>query len=107
MIELHIYLDLLEDKGPELEAVYRKEFVPVISRWEGFQRATLLRKRDARSEYELDLVFSSEALRLKWADSPEHAAVWPRIANLCRRFSCVGFDVCLPGTDAGKEGRHD
>lgn len=96
MIELHVRLEIMEGRGPELEAVYLKEFLPAISRREGFRQVRLLRKRDAPGEYELDIVFSSEALRLKWVDSPEHAAVWPRISGLCRRFAGTGFDACPP-----------
>jgi heme-degrading monooxygenase HmoA len=96
MIELHVRLEIIEGKGPDLEAVYRGDFLPVISRREGFRQVRLLRKRDAPGEYELDIAFSSEALRLKWVDSPEHAAVWPRIAGLCQRFSGTGFDACAP-----------
>ncbi len=94
VIELHVYLELAEGKGSELESIFRQDFVPAISRRKGFKQVRLLRKRGAPGEYEIDIVFSSEELRLEWVASPEHAAIWPRIAGLCRSVSSAGFEVC-------------
>lgn len=94
MIELHVYVELTEGKGSELEQIFRRDFVPAISRRKGFMQVRLLRKRDTRGEYEIDIVFSSEELRLEWVASPEHVAIWPRIAGLCHKISTAGFEVC-------------
>jgi heme-degrading monooxygenase HmoA len=96
MIELHIYLEPHEGKECELESVYWKEYVPGIKIQEGFRCTTLLKKRDALREYQINITFDSEELRLKWVDSKEHAEVWPKVVALCQRISWTGFDT-VPG----------
>ncbi len=93
MIELHIYLEPFEDKEKELESIYWNEYVPGITIQEGFHRTTLIKKRDALREYQINITFDSEKLRLKWVDSREHKDVWPKIALLCARISWSGFDT--------------
>ena len=93
MIELHIYLEPHEGKEKDLESLYHKEYVPGIRIQQGFNRTTLLKRRDALREYQIDIAFESEDLRLKWVGSNEHSTVWPKIAALCQRVSWAGFDT--------------
>ena len=93
MIELHIYLEPHGGKEKELESTYWNEYIPAISKQDGFQRSTLLKKRDALREYQINITFDTEELRLKWVDSREHGEVWPKIAGLCSRVSWSGFDT--------------
>jgi len=93
MIELHIYLEPHDGREKELETLYFNEYVAGIKIQEGFQRTTLLKNRDALREYQIDITFDSEELRLKWVDSKEHTEVWPKIAALCQRVSWAGFDT--------------
>ena len=93
MIELHIFLEPLAGKENDLEAIYWKEYVPGIKIQKGFQRTTLLKKRDALREYQIQIAFDSEDLRLQWVASQEHATVWPKVAALCQRVSWTGFDT--------------
>ena len=92
MIELHIYLEPHDGKEQALESLYFEEYVPGIKTQEGFLRTTLLKNRDALREYQINITFDSEALRLKWVDSKEHTEVWPKIAAMCQRISWAGFD---------------
>ena len=93
MIELHIYLEPFQGKEEELESIYWNEYVPGIEIQEGFQRTTLLKKRDALREYQIDITFDSEELRIKWVNSKEHQEIWPKVAGLCARVSWCGFDT--------------
>jgi len=93
MIELHILLESHDGKEGELESLYWKEYVPGIIIQEGFQRTTLLKKRDALREYQIHITFDSEELRLKWVESKEHTEVWPKVVALCQRVSWIGFDT--------------
>jgi heme-degrading monooxygenase HmoA len=93
MIELHIYLEPFDGKEKALESLYRGEYVPAIKIQEGFQRTALLKKRDALREYQIDITFDTEDLRLKWVASKEHQATWPKITALCQRVSWEGFDA--------------
>ena len=93
MIELHIYLEPHDGKESDLEALYWHEYVPGIKVQEGFQRSTLLKKRDALRAYQINITFDSEALRLKWVDSKEHQEVWPKVAALCGQITWTGLDT--------------
>ena len=73
MIELHIYLEPDEGKEDALESLYFREYIPGIKIQQGFQRTTLLKKRDALREYQLNITFDSEQLRLRWVESKEHS----------------------------------
>ncbi len=95
MIELHIYLEPYAGKEKELEGLYLREFVKGIKTQEGFQRTTLLKKRDALREYQINFEFDSEPLRLKWVDSKEHTEIWPKMTALCQRISWAGFDTVM------------
>jgi hypothetical protein len=53
----------------------------------------LLKKSDALRQYQIDITFDSEELRLKWVDSKEHTEVWPKVAALCQRVSWSGFET--------------
>lgn len=93
MIELHIYLESHDGKEKDLEDLYLREYVTGIKIQEGFRRTTLLKKRDALREYQINIEFDSEALRLKWVNSKEHTEIWPKVAALCQRISWAGFDT--------------
>jgi len=93
MIELHIYLESHDGKEKDLEDLYLREYVTGIKIQEGFRRTTLLKKRDALREYQVNIEFDSEALRLKWVNSKEHTEIWPKVAALCQRVSWAGFDT--------------
>jgi len=93
MIELHIHMEPLDDKEKQFVALYKSEYVPGISIQKGFRRTTLLKKRDAPREYQIDIAFDTEERRLQWVASREHEATWPKLSALCRSFSCVGFDT--------------
>lgn len=93
MIELHIYLEPLAGKEKELESLYWSEYVPGISIQKGFKRTTLLKNPNALREYEIDITFDSEELRLDWVKSKEHQAVWPKVGLLCSRISWCGLDT--------------
>ena len=93
MIELHIYLEPHDGKEEELTALYAKEYIPGIKKQAGFQRTTLLKKRDALREYQINITFESEDLRIKWVESSEHTEIWPKIVALCQNISWTGFDT--------------
>ena len=95
MIELHIYLEPYVGKETELESLYWKEYVPGIQIQGGFQRTTLLKKQDALREYQINITFKSEALRLDWVNSKEHSEIWPKVVTLCQRGSWMSFDTVL------------
>lgn len=92
MIELHIHLEPMSGKEEALEGAFRDAFLPAVSRQEGFRRATLLKKSNALREYEIDLCFDSEELRLKWVASDAHQEAFPKITAVCQRLWHEGFE---------------
>jgi antibiotic biosynthesis monooxygenase (ABM) superfamily enzyme len=105
MITLHIYVQVTPAKEAEFEGLYRDEYVPAISKQQGFRSAALLHiyaatlaeAIDARRDWthEIDIVFDTEDDRQKWAAGPEHARVWPRVESLCERVTWQGFDIMM------------
>ena len=93
MITLHIYLTVKPGQGPALEALYDEAYVPAITPQAGFLGAGLLRAYDSDRRYEIDILFESEALRARWAASPEHEAAWPRVVALCDEITWQGYDI--------------
>lgn len=93
MITLHISLTVQADQGPALEALYRDEYVPAITKQDGYRSTTLLRSAEDPHRYEIDIAFDTEAQRVAWADGSDHEATWPRVVALCADFSAHGFVV--------------
>ena len=103
MITLHIYLQVMPANDAEFERLFRDEYVPAISRQQGFRSGALLHVYEAtRAEaidarrdwtHEIDIVFDTEENRQKWAAGPEHSRVWPRVESMCERVTWQGFDI--------------
>jgi heme-degrading monooxygenase HmoA len=93
MIALQIYLEPVAGKEQELEQIFEQIFTPAISIQKGFVRVSMLKSREALREYQIELVFESEELRLGWVASKEHQEAFPQITALCQRVSWSGFDI--------------
>ncbi|MBW2618256.1 MAG: antibiotic biosynthesis monooxygenase [Deltaproteobacteria bacterium] len=93
MIELHMHVEVYTGKEEKFENLYWNEYVPAISIQEGFRRTTLIKKRNALREYQIDIEFESEELRENWVASSEHEEVIPKVFALCSRFFWFGFDT--------------
>ena len=93
MITLQIALRLKAGRGADLEAVYRDEYVPAITRQAGFRTTTLLRAAADPDRYAIDIAFDTEAQRQAWAEGADHAITWPRVVALCEGFTADGYVV--------------
>lgn len=93
MIELHVYCDVLEGKEEELEKVFNDVFSSAMAKQPGFVRVNLLKMRENKRKYEIDIVFETEEQRLAWVATPEHAEAWPKVEACFSNFSYKGFDV--------------
>ena len=91
MIELHIYLEPSAGMEEQLESVFRNSFVPAISVQEGFRRVVLLKVRDALRQYQIELAFESEDLRLKWVDSRDARSRFRRSPPCANRSLGLGL----------------
>lgn len=106
---LQIYFDVPGEKAGDFERMYRDTYVPALRKQQGYIRSTLLRLfpplvaqeiEAAPSEfnYQMELVFDSEANRRRWAASPEHQAAWPQASGMARQVAWRGFDVAAADT---------
>ena len=93
MITLHIYFTVKEGQAEAFEALYRDAYVPAISVQAGFLGTQLLRAYESANRYEIDIHFENEALRARWAASPEHEAAWPQVVALCDDIAWQGYDI--------------
>jgi len=93
MITLHIYLTTKPGQGAALEDLYRRVYVPAITKQVGFRSTTLLRASGSEMRYEIDITFETEAQRQAWAEGADHAETWPRVVALCADVSAQGFDI--------------
>lgn len=95
MIELHIHVEPERGKEEELRRIFRVVFAPAASKQQGFRGVALLKKDTALREYEIDLTFESEELRLKWVDSDDHQRAFPQITALAQRLWHESFEVLV------------
>lgn len=87
-----LYCDLPIDPAQEEEIVryFYEVFRPCAQTFAGYRDLKILKLRtviQARpgaapaARYRFQLTYESETLRQAWTNSPEHAALWPRIEN--------------------------
>jgi antibiotic biosynthesis monooxygenase (ABM) superfamily enzyme len=109
MMQLQIYFDVAVERAQDFERMYRETYVPALRKQQGYIRSTLLRLfppaisaeiEAAATEfnYQIELVFDTEANRRRWVASPEHQAAWPLASGMARSVAWRGFDVA--GDDA-------
>jgi heme-degrading monooxygenase HmoA len=92
-VQLHMYVQAKPGKAEELERQYHSAYLPAIRKQKGFQSSVLLRKRDLRDHYEIDIAFESEALRAAWAQSTDHEMAWKKMEEPISQITVQGFDV--------------
>lgn len=93
MIVLQVRLFVQSGKGPEVEELFRGEYVDAIHAQPGFRRAQLLQPYDSRDDYLIVIEFDTEQQRLDWVATAEHASTWPKFEELCSKITDEGFDV--------------
>jgi heme-degrading monooxygenase HmoA len=94
MVQVHVRARLLEvDKMQEIKKRFECNFLPIISRQEGFIDCLLLRDRDNSDHIELVIAFTSEELRMQWVRSSEHEGVWPLLSQLFEKIEVYRYDV--------------
>lgn len=92
-VQLHIYIEVKDGKGPDLEKLYHSAYVPAIKVQDGFLSTRLLRHYDSNSKYEIDISFKTEKQRAAWAKSKEHQSAWPKVEELGAKITWQGFDL--------------
>ena len=104
MMVLHIDFEVAPEQESAFEAAYRDRYVPALRVQTGYLRSKLTKvfapalvaEIDAAPtpyNYQMELVFDTEANRRRWVASPEHAVVWPLASGLARAVRWRGYDV--------------
>lgn len=108
---LQIYFKVSKERAIDFEEMYAKSYVPAMRKQKGYLHSNLLRifpNKIAKEieatatefNYQMELVFDTEANRRKWVDSKEHAKAWPEASGMAEKFAWRAFDVV--GTDRNK-----
>ena len=101
---LQIYFKEPAERAAEFEKMFADTYVPALKVQEGYIRSNLLQVFPAdvleklgaaptEFNYQMELVFDTEANRLKWVASDEHQAAWPRAKGMADKVAYRGFDV--------------
>ena len=100
---LQIYFKVSKERAAEFEKMFAETYVPALRAQEGYIRSNLLRVSDEVSEkigaaptefnYQMQLVFDTEANREKWVASEEHQEAWPIASGMAEKIAGRGFDV--------------
>ncbi len=104
MILLQIYFAVSPDNTGAFESMYANAYVPAMQDQVGYQGSTLLRlfptavsqeigASPTPFNYQMELRFDTEANRQKWANSSEHAVVWPLAQELASEVAWRGYDI--------------
>ena len=104
MITLQIHFVIADGKTAAFEKLYAQVYVPALRKQVGYVRSQLLRvfPRDVAREidafaddfnYQMELVFDTEANRRSWVVSPEHQTAWPQASGLADKVVWRGFDI--------------
>ncbi len=78
-VEIHVHAKAKTHHDTSLKDTFRKHFYPAISKQKGFLHCDLLSSPKQQRSYVVTIAFESEDLRVKWANSPLHQEVWPKM----------------------------
>jgi len=98
-IQLHCDLAVDPKREQEMLDNFEKIFRPVARKQPGFIDLKMLKLqtaiRGSAPKYRFELTMTSEELRQKWINTPEHQKAWPTIENtlLDKNFSIIVYDV--------------
>ena len=103
-IVLAIYFRVSAERVADFEKMYAESYVPALKLQQGYLGSHLLRvfpdnvSREIEAmptefNYEIVLVFDTEANRRKWVASKEHTVAWPLASGMAEKSAWRGFDV--------------
>ena len=98
MIQLEVKLELKPEKEQEFLDIFRDQFAPAMSKQSGFVRVSLLKQRENKSRYQIEIVFESEEKRCAWVKTKEHEDTWPKLAALIKEYFTEGYDYIIEVT---------
>ena len=104
MMLLQIYFEVPESNHEEFERLYKDIYVPALQVQVGYLRSNLLRvfppniaqEIDAAPtpfNYQMELIFDTEANRRQWVASEEHQQAWPMATALATSVAHCGYDL--------------
>jgi len=104
MILLQIYFEIPKERSASFEEMYENVYVPALRKQQGYLGSKLLRIfPPAASEaieasptefnYQMELIFDTEANRMKWVASSEHVEAWAKAEAMAKSVAWRGYDV--------------
>lgn len=101
---LQIYFSVSAENADAFERMYADVYAPALRKQQGYINSRCLRifapvtsqeigAEPAAFNYQLELVFDTEANRRLWASSDEHSRAWPQATALAQSVSWRGYDI--------------
>lgn len=106
MMLLQIFFEIPQSNQDAFEALYTQTYVPALKVQKGYMQSNLLRifpqeiaqEIDAAPtpfNYQMELIFDTEANRRLWVASAEHSFAWSMAESLASRVKHRAYDLIL------------
>ncbi|HEY3291291.1 MAG TPA: hypothetical protein VGK87_14275 [Anaerolineae bacterium] len=104
MMVLQIYFNVSAEYAEAFERMYADVYAPALRKQQGYVSSRCIRvfapavSQEIGAEptsfnYQLELVFDTEANRRLWAASDEHTHAWPLATALAQSVTWRGYDI--------------
>lgn len=98
MVIVSVHFEVEPVSSGRFERTWRDTFMPAIRAREGFVDCGLLKEWPRETDsatpserYRLDIIFTTEELRMAWARSPEHEVAFGELQTVVRPTSSMRF----------------
>ena len=104
MMKLQMFFEVDPDKCEAFEKNYTDVYVPALRKQVGYLGSKLIRlfpenvakgigAATTKFNYQMELMFDTEAHRQLWTKTKEHDAAWPQTTSFAKSFEWRGYDV--------------
>ncbi len=104
MMKLQMFFEVDPSKGTAFEQDYLNSYVPALRKQKGYLGSKLLRlfpddgnkkisAAPTKFNYQMELIFDSEANRQIWTKTKEHDQAWPQAISFVKSYEWKGYDI--------------
>jgi mannose-6-phosphate isomerase-like protein (cupin superfamily) len=104
MMKLQMFFEVDPDKCEAFEKNYTDVYVPALRKQVGYLGSKLIHlfpenvakgigAAATKFNYQMELMFDTEAHRQQWTKTKEHDAAWPQTTSFVKSFEWRGYDV--------------
>ncbi|HLN20531.1 MAG TPA: cupin domain-containing protein [Bacteroidales bacterium] len=103
-MKLQMFFEVLPENYEAFEKNYIDVYVPALRKQEGYLGSKLIRKfpdnvikqiggAQTKYTFEMELMFDTEANRVKWTKTPEHDVAWAKTISYAKSYEWIGYDI--------------